>query len=258
MSNELEKRTAVSDAGRKMEAAIAKLAVVQQKPPELRRRGYLLFGLDLTGSREASLSSARLATATMFDTIKAIGSVAVKLIYYRGNRECRTSAWHNDPAVVSRTMQGLTCESGYSQIRRVLRGALDERAPLNAVVFIGDHCEEQADELTGLAAELGDRSIPLFIFHECADSDQRALEAKPLFKRMAEISGGVYCEFKPSSADVLRELLSTVGAFSVAWQEGVKEVGPAVTPEARQLQNRLLLPASAKELEVRPGHRPAR
>jgi len=245
MNNALEKRIqAVSEAGRKMDKALAKLNVAKKLDP-LRRRGRLIFGLDLTGSREASLQNARIATAAMFETIRKIGSVAVKLIYYRGTNECRTSIWHADPGIVSQSMERLTCESGYSQIGRILRFALAEREQLDGVVFIGDHCEEEGDELTGLAAKLGERSIPLFIFHECADFDQRSLAAKPLFKGLAEVSGGVYCEFKPTSATVLRELLSTVGAFSVAWHEGVRQVGPAATPEARQLQNRLLLPAGS-------------
>jgi hypothetical protein len=58
---------------------------------------------------------------------------------------------------------------------------------------------------------------------------------------MAEISGGVYVEFKPDSGAVLREVLSSVAAFAAGGSEAVKQVGRAVTPEARQLQNRLLL-----------------
>lgn len=58
---------------------------------------------------------------------------------------------------------------------------------------------------------------------------------------MAEASGGVYCEFNGNSGEVLREMLSSVAAFAAAGHEGVKRIGRAATPEARQLQTRLLL-----------------
>jgi len=112
---------------------------------------------------------------------------------------------------------------------------------VSGVVFVGDHCEEKPGELLALAATLGQRSMPLFVFHECADHDRGSLHAKPVFKRMAEASGGVYVEFKPDSGAVLREILSSVAAFTAEGHEGVKQVGRAATPEGRQLQGRLLV-----------------
>ena len=79
------------------------------------------------------------------------------------------------------------------------------------------------------------------MFHECSDRDDRSLKAKPLFKRMAEASGGVYVEFKPDSSEILREMLSSVAAFSADGVKGVERLGAPKTPEARKLQGRLLL-----------------
>lgn len=245
MNNFLEKhKHEVSEAGRRLDAALVKLGLAEKGEGGIPRRGRLLFCLDLTGSREASLRNARIATACMFDAMKTIGSVAVKLVYYRGTHECRAGAWHDDPAVVSRFMQCLSCEGGSTQIARVLRLALAEPNHQDGVVFIGDHCEELPAELIRLAEGLGKRSIPLFIFHECADSDAASLQAKPVFKQLATASGGIYCEFKPSSGDVLRELLSSVAAFSSAGKHGLTHIAPVSTPQAQQLQSRLLaLPA---------------
>lgn len=83
---------------------------------------------------------------------------------------------------------------------------------VTGLVFVGDHCEDDPGELRELAALLGQRSVPLFVFHECADHDERSLQAKPMFKRVAGLSGGVYCEFKPDSGAALREMLANVGA----------------------------------------------
>jgi hypothetical protein len=65
--------------------------------------------------------------------------------------------------------------------------------------------------------------------------------AKPVFKRIADASGGVYVEFKPDSGTVLRELLANVGAFAAAGRDGVKQVALPKTAEARRLQVRLML-----------------
>ncbi len=62
-----------------------------------------------------------------------------------------------------------------------------------------------------------------------------------MFKRMAEASGGVYVEFRPDSGIVLREMLLNVAALAAAGREGVKQVPLPTTPEAKQLQERLLL-----------------
>jgi hypothetical protein len=234
----------VSESGRKLDAAVAKLGLAERTVTKQERRARLMFGLDLTGSREASLRNARVATAAMFEAIKSIGSIAVKLVYYRGTHECRAGVWHDDAGVVSRFMLGLSCEGGNTQIARVLRLALDEAERPDAVVFIGDHSEEPAEKLMKLAENLGKRRIPLFVFHECAGNDAASLEAKPLFKRLATVTGGVYCEFKSSSGTVLRELLSNVAAFSSAGKAGLTQMGDPSTPQARQFQKDLLLLAA--------------
>ena len=140
----------------------------------------------------------------------------MKMLYYRGDHECKAGAWRDDAEAVSRAMLSLSCKAGNTQIARVLKLALAEKEKLSGVVFIGDHCEDDAPELLHLAATLGKRSVPLFIFHEIVDYDGRALDARPVFERMAKLSGGVYSEFRPDSGAVIRELLSTVAAFSVA------------------------------------------
>jgi len=226
---------------RRMNEALAKVGQFKPAPREI-PEGHLIFALDLTASREAGLAQARIGTAAMFAALRSIGAIAVKLIYFRGENECRESGWENDPEILSRIMRQLSCESGETQIARLLRRVLNRAdEEVSAVVFVGDHCEEKAGELGELAAALGERRIPVYVFHEIADDDQRSLRARPVFRRIAAASGGVYCEFKPNSGVVLREMLSSVAAFSAAGIEGVREIGPATAPEARQLQKRLLL-----------------
>jgi hypothetical protein len=236
---------AISPERQRMNEALARLGGTEIKET---RRGRLIVALDLTGSREHSLKQARIATAAMFDTIKALGAVAVMLAYYRG-KDCRASRWHNDPDILSQSIRTLSCEAGETQIARVLRLALAEKETISGLVFIGDQCEDDPRELCELAASLGRRSLPLFVFHECADGDELSLKAKPVFKRMAELSGGVYCEFKPDSGAVLREMLASVGALAAAGAKGVRQIATPKTPEARQLQARLLLGPGGAESE---------
>lgn len=245
MNNALEKQRSAERAldieRQLMNEALGRLERVERNNAIDRPAGRLMFALDLTGSREHSLRHARIATAAMFDAVKAIGAVYVKLIYYRGNSECRAGAWHRDPAIVYRSMLSLTCKTGETQIARLLRVVLAEEIRISGVVFVGDHCEDDPVELRKLAQTLGQRSTPLFIFHECADHDNRFLIAKPVFMAMAQLSGGVYVEFKPDSGIILREMLSSVAAFSAAGVDGVQQMAFPRTPEARQLHGRLLL-----------------
>ena len=116
----------------------------------------------------------------------------------------------SDPEVVSHAMQRLSCQVGITQIARALRDVLAEGGKLSGVVFIGDHCEDDVAEMAELATALGQRKIPAFVFHECHDGDSRADWARPIFKHLAEASGGVYREFSPESATTMRELLQGV------------------------------------------------
>lgn len=235
-----ENNEALEAERRLMSEALARLGRTNDQRIA-RRAGRLIFGLDLTGSREPGLEQARIATAAMFDAIRNFSSIEVKLAYYRGTKECRESPWYPDAEVLRRSMLKLSCEAGNTQIAKLLRLALAQDEKLSAVVFIGDHCEESASELTGLAERLQARKIPLFIFHECADWDGMSLVAKPTFKRMADSTEGVYVEFKPDSGEVLKELLPTVAAFSTAGVAGVERLALPATTEARQLRSRLLL-----------------
>jgi hypothetical protein len=226
---------------RLLSEALQKLNLAERELAAKSPTGHLIFGLDLTGSRQPNLAAARIATKAMFAALEGIGKIAVKLIYYRGTDECRASKWYQDPEILCRSMLGLSCEVGETQIARLLGAALHEEQELEAVVFIGDHCEDDADRLMQLAHKLGRKSIPLFVFHECADDDYRSLKAKPVFKRMAKASGGRYVEFRRSSGAVLKEILSSVAAFSAGGTKALERLPTPQTPEARGLRESLLL-----------------
>jgi hypothetical protein len=93
----------------------------------------------------------------------------------------------------------------------VLRHAAGEtrRRKVNALVFVGDAVEENADTLAGLAGQLGLAGVPVFVFHEGGEPAARAaLEA------VARLSGGAYCPFDAASPDMLKELLAAAAAYA--------------------------------------------
>jgi len=244
MGNALERlreNKAALDAERRlMNEALGRLG----KPfngPIARQTAKLIFGLDLTASREPGLQQARIATASMFDAIRDFGSIEVKLAWYRGTDECRETPWYGDADILRRSMLKLSCKGGNTQIAKLLRLVLAREEKVSAVVFVGDHCEEEEAEISRLAHQLRARNIPVFLFHEWVDDNPNSHYAKGVFERIANTTGGVYVEFKPDSGEVLKELLPTIAAFSTAGVAGIERLALPLTMEARQLRSRLLL-----------------
>ena len=130
-------------------------------------RGRLMFALDATASRAPTWAIARELQARMFREAAPIGKLDVQLVFYRGD-ECRTSKWVSSGVEIAHLMNRIDCKGGYTQIRRVLEHALreNEKAAVQALVFIGDAMEEQIETLAAAAGELGMQGVPIFIFQE--------------------------------------------------------------------------------------------
>jgi hypothetical protein len=187
--------------------------------------GRLIFAVDATASREATWDSACKLQAGMFGAAAAIGGLEVQLVYYRGISECRTSKWVGEPAMLAALMEKVMCRAGETQIGRVLEHAQreSERGKISALVFVGDACEENRDELATAAAALGRLSVPAFMFQE---GNSHTVER--VFCEVAQLSNGVYCRFDEGSAKQLGELLKAVAVFAVggvAALEASKDAG---------------------------------
>ncbi|MFN3169214.1 MAG: VWA domain-containing protein [Hyphomicrobiales bacterium] len=173
--------------------------------------GRLLFALDATLSRERTWDKAMHIQSSMFAEANTVNGLAMKLIYFRGFNECRASAWQTDGKSLARLMQGIGCLGGQTQIGRVLRFARKEitKAPVPAMVYIGDAVEEGPDALSQQAGELGMLGCKLFIFHEGHDR-----MAGSVFRSMAANSGGGYFQFDERSAETLARLLKAVARYA--------------------------------------------
>jgi hypothetical protein len=119
-------------------------------------------------------------------------------------------------------MLKLEVQTGYTQIARVLRHALHQHAenPIAAVTYVGDACEENIDELSGLASELGAQSLPAFMFLE-GEPGARWKPVVPasnnpehVFRVIAERSGGDFFWFGINSPQAVAQFANTLNAIA--------------------------------------------
>jgi hypothetical protein len=184
-------------------------------------QGRLVFALDATMSRQPTWDMAVQLQADMFRVAGSVGSLDIRLVYYRGLNECRATDWISDPLKLATLMSRIACEGGQTQIRRVLMDARKEamRDGVRAIVFVGDAMEESVDALCAVAGELGLLKVPVFMFQEGHDA-----VAEQAFREVARLSGGAFCRFDPGAAAQLRELLRAVAAYAAGGRKALAEL----------------------------------
>jgi hypothetical protein len=201
--------------------------------PTTGRRGRLVFAIDATASRQPTWDRACRLQGEMFEATRALGGLAVQLVYFRGYMELAATPFLTDAAELTRRMTGVQCLGGQTQIERVLRHALQaSRAErVNALVLVGDAVEEPVDPLCHLAGQLGLHGTPIFAFHEGGDR-----EAGECFRQLGKISGGAYAPFDAGSGPMLAELLRAVAVFAAGGRAALARLpGPAAQRIAGQL-----------------------
>jgi hypothetical protein len=201
------------------------------------RRGRLIFAMDATASREPTWDRAAQIQADMFSESADLGGLEIQLCYYRGILELESSPWFTDADALRKRMTRVFCAAGLTQIGRVLQHALAEsqRGKVNALVFVGDCVEENADELAGLAGRLGLLGLPAFVFQEGRDP-----VAERSFRQIARLSGGAYCRFDASSPQTLRDLLSAVAVFAAGGRKALADFGKGRGGEVLQLTHQIV------------------
>jgi hypothetical protein len=185
--------------------------VTQSQKAGISGSGRLIFALDATASRREMWDLACKLQGDMFQTVAAIGGLSVQLVYYRGFSECGASKWVTDPSHLASLMSKIECRAGETQIGKILAHARRETGLLKvaALVFVGDACEEEEDELLPAAHELGRLGVPAFMFQEGSNPT-----VERIFRGIAQASHGVYCRFDKGSAKQLGELLKAVAVFA--------------------------------------------
>jgi len=200
-------------------------------------RGRLLFAMDATASREPTWDHACAIQGEMFVAADTLGGLDVRLAFYRGFDEFKVSRWTSDGRELARLMSSVRCLAGRTQIARVLRYAGEQRreSRIDAVIFVGDCCEEDVDQVGHEAGQLGLLGLPVFVFHEGNDRT-----ASRLFPQIAKLTRGAYSKFDRNSPDELRRLLGAVAAYAAGGREALerysKDKGGAAALLTHQLK----------------------
>ena len=195
-------------------------------------RGRLIFAMDATMSRQPTWDMALGLQAEMFRAVKSVGGLDVQLMYFRGNGECRASKWVSNPDALARLMTSVSCQGGFTQIRKVLSHARQEAEAkrVNALVYVGDCMEEDIDELCGRAGELALLGTPVFLFQEGYDA-----KAEQAFREIARLTRGAYCRFDAGSAAQLRDLLTAVAVYAAGGRSALERLSRAGQGRGAQL-----------------------
>jgi hypothetical protein len=174
-------------------------------------RPRLVFALDATMSRQPTWDLACRVQSEMFEATSKIGGLSVQLVYFRGFDECRASRFVVEPRALTDLMAKIDCRGGQTQIGRVLRHVRDEagRAPVKALVYVGDAMEEPIDDVCGAAGELGLVGVKAFMFHEGHDP-----VAGGAFQEVARLTGGAYARFDASAPGALANLMRAAAAYA--------------------------------------------
>ena len=178
--------------------------------------------MDATASREPTWDAATTQQGEMFVAAHEVGGLDVRLAFYRGFDEFKVSRWTSDGHELARLMGAVRCLAGRTQIARLLRYAADQKreSRLDAVVFVGDCCEEDVDEVGHEAGKLGLLGLPVFVFQEGQD---RA--ASRLFPQIARLTRGAYCRFDRTSPGELKRLLGAVAAYAAGGRAALLKYG---------------------------------
>ena len=200
------------------------------------KRGRLIFGMDATASREPTWDQACQIQGEMFSATAALGGLDIQLCYYRGFGEFEASPWLSSTDALLKKMTNVTCRGGQTQIEKILNQAIAQtrQRKVQALVFVGDCMEEDADRLCHLAGQLGVLGVPVFLFHEGGEP-----VAAQTFQEIARLTQGAYCPFDAGSAAQLRDLLSAVAVYAAGGRKALRDFsrnrGEALQQLTRQL-----------------------
>lgn len=196
------------------------------------KNGRLIFAIDATASRQPTWDRASHLQHEMFDEAGSIGGLELQIAFFRGFGEFKATKWTTDSEALIRPMSRVFCLGGHTQIEKVLKHALRQTKTerINALVYVGDCMEEDADKLCHLAGQLGMLKVPVFLFQEGHDSI-----AENCFRQIAKLSGGAYCRFDSASAATLRNLLRAVAAYAAGGRKALSDFSKKSGGDARQL-----------------------
>lgn len=183
--------------------------------------GRIVFALDATASRQPNWDMAAHIQAEMFDAVSKIGTLDIQLVFFRGFGECKASKWCRNASELRDKMTNVQCRAGHTQIARVLQHVINQsrKKPdqsIDALIYVGDCVEEDADELGHLAGTLGMTGTRVFVFQDGCDHG-----AESVFRDMSRLGNGAFARLDGNAASVLADLLGAIASLVVGGMDAL-------------------------------------
>lgn len=231
------KKSNLPTKNKDIDVFLEQVAKIPAKISPSKKRGRLIFAMDATASRQPAWDHAATLQGQMFEETSNLGGLDIQLAFYRGFGEFKVSAWTCEASVLHRWMTSVQCHAGETQLGKVLSHAANEtkRATVNALVFVGDCCEEDIDIIGNKAGQLGVLGVPVFLFLEGNDP-----VARFAFQEVARLSGGACCSFDSMSAQSLRDLLSAVAVYAAGGRRALGDMAKIKGGDTLRLAHQIM------------------
>jgi hypothetical protein len=197
-------------------------------------RARLVFGIDMTASRQPSIEPAKQLQDVLLRTLP--GELEVALAAHGGEEVHTFTPFTSNPQRLRDLAAGLRCRGGQTRLLEILRRVLKQRG-VRCVVYVGDMFEESREAAAEIAAQLAAHEIRVIVLHDTSlrvvgfDSGSYD-DAGAVFGMLAERTGGAVLPFDISALEELAKLLEAVALLAIGGTEMLAEkvrVMPAAT-----------------------------
>ncbi len=176
------------------------------------------FIIDATGSRASTWLEAQKIQARMFKSLQGNEGLTLRLIHFGGNR-VKDHGWLDSTTKIAALMNEVKCKTGLTKYINSINYFLHDLEHQNArsIILVGDHFEEDQENLFELARKLASKDIKVFCF---LDSDDE--KAEQTFRFLSETTAGKFARFGEDLP--LSDLCEAVALLSSDTPDSVKKI----------------------------------
>lgn len=185
----------------------------------LNRKVSVAFLFDATASRQENWREAQEIQAQMISEFGAEGSNVEIGIFVHSGERVHNIGWFQNPLIARQKMAEVHCEGGHTCIAEGLIACSkkDDGTHPQAIVIVGDCCEDDEYKLRDAANTIRQMGIPVHAFQEGWD-----FNGKRMYKMVADITKGAFAKF--GSDMPLRDLIKPLFVHSVKGVEAFQKL----------------------------------
>ncbi|NTU49794.1 MAG: VWA domain-containing protein [Desulfobulbaceae bacterium] len=186
--------------------------------------GRLLYVVDATASRETFWEHTQNMMNDLFSAVgEASGVLSVQLCWFLGQKTLH-SKWHKDPESLKKIMRQVSCDGGMTQMAKAFGYAADEsqKEKIDVVIYVGDSCEENEEDVVRRAASLSKTGSKLFLLDDKDHSTCRHANTLRIFVSTCETAGGIYTAFDKKAISDLREFFKVSAVYATGGKKAVQ------------------------------------